>query len=294
MKKFLIIFIMAALFIGCGKTNKAKEEIKLKGQYIYVEKRLDTSSISKDKMKEERDTIFAENDSLAYVYAYRKFCISQEVVNKVEKETGILPYSPISFSLYDDKGNAVLVKISNETLASIRKENNLEIMGGDGNSGKDSVLMAKLKPLFSFKGDEFDANGTVWVTPKSAPKYVDVNSIYCYFAQTGNSVSNFRIKIQYRADEWLFIRKYQFLIDGKPFEFIPSKMERDNRDYIWEWCDEAIGASDEELIKALANAKTVKVKFIGDQYHDIRKLSSKEIKGIKNTYDLYKAMGGTF
>lgn len=61
-----------------------------------------------------------------------------------------------------------------------------------------------------------------------------------------------------------------------------------------EWCDESIDSKYEFLISAIANAKNVKVKFQGDQYYDVRTLSSEEIKYIKKTYDFYLALGGEF
>ena len=51
--------------------------------------------------------------------------------------------------------------------------------------------------------------------------------------------------------------------------------------------------NDIELIKALSNAKTAKIKFIGRQYHDIKTISQKQIKGIKDAVNLYLAMGGS-
>jgi hypothetical protein len=111
-----------------------------------------------------------------------------------------------------------------------------------------------------------------------------------------DGVSNFRLRIQYYSDDWLFIRKYQFSIDNKAYEFIPNNVETDsgNGGYIWEWCDENIHSNNDiELIKALSNAKTAKIKFIGRQYHDIKTISQKQIKGIKDAVNLYLAMGGS-
>ena len=42
-----------------------------------------------------------------------------------------------------------------------------------------------------------------------------------------DGVSNFRLRIQYYSDDWLFIRKYQFSIDNKAYEFIPNNVETD-------------------------------------------------------------------
>lgn len=156
----------------------------------------------------------------------------------------------------------------------------------------DSVVKV-FRPDFTFKKDEFE--NRTWVEPKNRPKYTNVNKIFCYFQLNDKKVSNFRLCIQYTADDWLFIKKITFNIDGdRNIIYIPQKMERDNNSTIWEWCDDQIDNKYEFLISAIANAKKVKVKFDGQQYYDIRILSSAEIKYIKKTYDFYLALGGKF
>ena len=100
--------------------------------------------------------------------------------------------------------------------------------------------------------------------------------------------------MQYYSDEWLFFNRVQFSIDGKAYEYVPLNTETDNGDggYIWEWFDESITNSDKDLISALSNAKSAKMKLIGRQYFDIRTISKDQIKNIKRTLDLYKEMGG--
>lgn len=120
--------------------------------------------------------------------------------------------------------------------------------------------------------------------------------MFCYFMKDNDGVSNFRIQIQYYADNWLFIRKYQFSIDGKAYELMPNSVERDNSDdKIWEWCDHCITLdSEKQIIQALSNAKNAKIKMIGDQYYHIRTIKQSELKSIKETVQLYNAMGGVF
>ena len=94
----------------------------------------------------------------------------------------------------------------------------------------------------------------------------------------------------------MFFDKIQFSIDGKAYEYIPLSTETDSGDggYIWEWFDENVSTvNDKELLKALANAKSAKMKFIGRQYHDIKNISKEQLNGIKRTIDYYKALGGS-
>lgn len=160
----------------------------------------------------------------------------------------------------------------------------------------DSAKIKELEPFFYAKKDEFDPNGLVWYKPKSAPKYTNRNGIYCYFQSNKGMPSNLRLRLQYYADDWLFFKKVQFSIDGKAYEYIPMDTETDsgNGGKIWEWFDESMGKSNTELLDALANAKSAKMKLIGDQYYDIKTINSTQIRDIKRTLDLYKAMGGEY
>lgn len=155
----------------------------------------------------------------------------------------------------------------------------------------DSIVKA-FRSDFTFKKDEFD--NKTWVEPKNRPKFVNVNGVFAYFELNDNVATNFRFSVQYTSDDWLFIQQILFNVDGKHLTFIPQKMEHDNEDYIWEWFDEQITIADEPLIKAIANAKTVKMKLQGKQYYNIRSLTQREIQYLKKTYNFYKALGGQF
>lgn len=255
-----------------------------------------------EKEKAPED-IYAKNDSLAYVEAYTRWCISLEVWNKMAaKDGGVLLPIPVGFKLYNANEREIYVAIHPEKLKDIEdrvkalahKDENGTSEVEHAESSIDSVAIDKLSPFFNFKKDEFDPRGRTWIKPKSAPKYIDMNGIYCYFMRTDDGVSNFRFSVQFYADDWLFIRKCQFLIDGKAYEYIPSNVERDNADgYIWEWFDEKVESSNDiEIIKALAQAKSAKIKFIGRQYYKIRNISEKDILNIRRAVDLYTAMGG--
>lgn len=154
----------------------------------------------------------------------------------------------------------------------------------------DSLLVKKLKPLFRNNTDEFSKDKTTWITPRESAKYRNMNGLYCYF-----SSNNLRFVFQYHSDSWLFFSKCQFLIDGKSFEYIPSNQKRDNDETgITEWFDDPVDTTNKDIIIALSNAKSAKLKLIGDNYVDYRVISKKQITSIKNTLDYYKALGNYF
>ena len=165
---------------------------------------------------------------------------------------------------------------------------------------KNAEVIKTHKSLFTEKKDDF--SNYAWVEPKDAPRYRNRNGIYCYFKLENGVASNFRFVYQYYADDWLFIKNMIFNFDGENNITIVPKMETDCGDggMIWEWCDEFVSSLsnvngiDEEFIKSIANAKSVKVKMNGKQYYDTRTLTAKQIKSIKDTYEYYIALGGKF
>lgn len=160
-------------------------------------------------------------------------------------------------------------------------------------AGADVARVKQLSKFVSFKKDEYDGN--TWVTPKSKPAYRNRNGIYCYFSKDADKVSNFRLAIQYFADDWLFIEGYRFVIDGETFRYSPMKVERDNGGGdIWEWSDEKVSLPAINIIQALVKAKSAKMRFEGAQYYKEKIITAAQIKAVKDVYDLYRAMGGTF
>lgn len=293
-KKLLLLFLMSLTLFSCKKNYKYVEKVEKEGIFGGTER------------EEKEEEFKAENDTAAYLEAFKKFLISQKVEMEMKKSIGKSSYSPLSFSVYDDKGNDIsYINFNNKekrekeitksilSLGTTSSESNIS----QTKSKIDSAKIKELKSFFREKKDEFSPDGQTWVKPKSSPAYTNQNGIYCYFQTENNIPNNFRFRVQYYSDEWLFFQKIQFSIDGKAYEYIPLNTENDsgNGGYIWEWFDEGVSSSeDKKLLNALANAKSAKMKFIGRQYYDVKNISKEQINSIKRTIEYYKALGGTF
>ena len=306
-KHLLLIFILALILLESCESKKS---------YKYIEVINNESVLSGPGIKEKEPKIIkAVSDSAAYLEAYRYFCVSQKVNLEMKESIGKVYSTPLRFKLIDNDGNDItnlvffekqdslkknikdiVFSMNNSIKESIGKNKKKEIETFKQTAKVDSSIIKKLEPFFNAKKDEFDPSGLVWHKPKSAPKYTNQNGIYCYFQSNDGIPSNLRLRLQYYADDWLFFKKVQFSIDGKAYEYIPMNTETDSGDsgHIWEWFDEAMGKSNTELLDALANAKSAKMKLIGSQYHDIKTITSTQIRDIKRTLDLYKAMGGEY
>jgi hypothetical protein len=282
--------------------------------YKYIEKVSEESTLGGAYIKEKDEVIIkAKDDSTAYLEAFKKFCITVKVNKDLAQSMGKTYSTPLSFKVLNEKGE----DITNTTLFASRIQREKEIEeqifsmknsiqdaidrnkkekteGFKETAKIDSAKIKELKQFFRIRKDEFSTTGKTWYEPKSAPKYTNRSGIYCYFQTENDFPSNLRFRMQYYSDDWLFFSKVQFSIDGKAYEYVPMDTETDSGDggHIWEWFDESVSENDKELINALANAKSAKMKLIGRQYFDVRNISQDQIKGIKRTLELYQAMGG--
>lgn len=305
MKQVLFTFLTFTI-ISCQQSKR----------YEYIEIGIEKSVFGNTE-RDEKDgqIILAKTDSIAYLNAYQKFCISEKVAKDMEEVYGTSPIMPIDFKLLDEQGNNIsslihfnkidslkagirsrIFTMKNSVKENVKEYRKKEVTDFKNSAKIDSAKINELEPYFYIKKDKFDPDGRVWYKPKSAPKYVNRNGIYCYFQSIDGIPSNLRLKLQYHDDEWLFLYKVQFLIDGKAFEFIPTDTETDsgNGGQIWEWFDEPLRKSHAELLYALANAKSAEMKLIGKKYYDIKTITTTQIRSIKRTLELYKAMGGMY
>lgn len=300
MNRIIFIAVLLMLITSCSSNNK-------KYKYVEIVKSQSIFDGSREIKENEPVEIMAPTDSDAYLDAFRKFCISLSVHESwVKKGNGGFSSEPLRFALYDENGIDIVPSISfagkEAKEAEIRK-NIMEIDIDEDKSTSeqltakvDSAKIKELLPYFKVKKDEFDPNGRIVYTPKSAPQYINRNGIYCYFIVNNGSPGSLRFVVQYYADDWLFFKKIQFSIDDNAYEFVPLNTETDNGDggKIWEWFDESLTPTDHDLIYALSEAKTAKMKLIGRQYHDIKVISKAQITDIKRALDLYHAMGGNY
>lgn len=313
-----LLLVLSTLFtFSCNSNSSSskgsKETLPEMKTYSYIEVIFEDDITGRPVMKEKEPIeIHQTADSLAYIEAYRKFCIFKEAVKKTNQDLGSqgVTTEVKEFKLLNESGINIVptIKFTTKELQEkeIRDQLSKVLDNSDSNSGSsltletkhieiDSLKVSQLSPNFIITKDEFSNENLCWYTPKSAPKYVNQNGIYCYFQTINGKASNLRLKVQYAASEWLFFQYVKFSIDDKAYSYYPSKVETDSGNGgIWEWFDSSLTDSDKELIYALANAKVAKIKFEGRQYSKVKDISAKQIAAIKQTLELYNALGGSF
>lgn len=267
-----------------------------------------STSIEKDSR-----TIKAHTDSAAYLDAYQWFCISLKVNRDMKQALGTVYSTPKEFRLFDEKGIDISKSVffadkdkrekeiedlifsrSNSIQEAVDRNKKEKVESYMQSVSVDSSKIKELDKYFRKSIDEFSNNNRTWYKPNNAPQYTNRNGIYCYFQTEDGMPGNLRFRLQYYAEEWLFFSRVQFSIDGKAYDYIPLDTETDSGygGYIWEWVDESISESDKDLIKALANAKSAKMKLIGRQYYDVKTITQDQINSFKRTIELYQALGG--
>jgi hypothetical protein len=150
--------------------------------------------------------------------------------------------------------------------------------------------IAKIKPRLRSKYNEFDQ--IAWIKHETSPKFVNKNGIYLYFGLKDKKPTILRFRIQYYADEWVFIDSYDFSIDGQVYTYYPIEVERDNDNTIWEWLDEPVNQESFKIIKAIINSKSAKVRFKGSQRFDSRVISQAEKNAMADIIDFYRYVHG--
>lgn len=254
--------------------------------------------IDANGIEHETEEIKEFNDTAAYIEAYKKFLITLKVEKEMKEKFGDEAKTK-KFRLYNDKKEDITG--IDFTTKEEKEEEERKLLSSIGNVfgsseiqkiERDSAIIKELSPYFEIKKDEFDVQGRTWYYPKGAPKFINREGIYFYFEDKEGIAKNLRLKIQYYGNDWLFIEKYIFNIDGFPIEFIPQEVERDNNNKVWEWCDEGMTAFEASLIDAIRYGKEIKMKYVGRQYGKVRVLSHKEITAMKRSIEMYEAMGG--
>ena len=152
---------------------------------------------------------------------------------------------------------------------------------------KENFDKAK-QALKSFRKKEDEFEGVKFFSEKRTPYYANVNFIYPYISNSSNNYY-LRLKLQYTSDNWLFINRAIFLIDGIKYE-ISGNFKRDNNSTIWEWLDLSVGDKERNILEMLANSKKAKVRYEGDKYYKDRTITSKEKSIIRKTLKVYDGL----
>ncbi len=267
--------VLIALLTGCG--DNSREEI--------------------NKLIEENKSLKNEISELKYGASRLLSQAESEYTKKNWKETKLIleklkenhPGSSESTKA-DSLLNKVISEIKAEEITAAK-------LAAESAAKEEKIKIDEQKRISSAtsrmrtKYDEIE--GVTWYSDKSSPKFANANSFHIYFGKKKGESPWLRLKVQYSADDWLFIRAFTLVVDGRKFEKSPAKFERDHDGEIWEWYDEGLSSSDLEMIKAIITSKKSTIRFAGDKYYNDRTISTAEKKALQSVLDAYSVLGGT-
>lgn len=199
-----------------------------------------------------------------------------------------------------DKGELQLARLKIDSIflynPSIRSDSGLVKMSQTVDSlfkiRKDKVINS-LMPKIRKTSD--DMRGLNFYEDATSPKFVNYNGFFAYISEDVKSKSyTLFLKIQYTAEDWLFIQKYTVKTDDDIFDIIPVRQMLTDHDggEIWEVYNESVDALTLKRIKQISESKTAKIRHEGREYYKDRIISEKEKQALKRILDLYSAFKG--
>jgi len=138
--------------------------------------------------------------------------------------------------------------------------------------------------------------GITWYQDKSSPRFVNSNGFFLYMGTSKGFATTLRFQIQYFGDDWLFIDKYFFNVDGATKTIDPSygDIEKDNDSEVWEWFDTDPNSSEVELINSIIKSKKTVMRIVGSQYYKDVVITSTQKKALKRVLIVYEGLGGKY
>ncbi|MGF7076800.1 hypothetical protein [Mucilaginibacter sp. 3215] len=151
----------------------------------------------------------------------------------------------------------------------------------------DSQTFKKLYRKAYRKADKF--TGNIEIADQSSPRYVNINGFYIYI-MNDSSGPTLRFATQYVSNDWLFINEMIINADGENSTLTPE-FKRDSGDgSIWEWCDMSVPDENIPMLVKIAGAKKVSLRYSGDKYYQVVKVTAKQQAAIKRELQLYKGL----
>ncbi|GAA4279281.1 hypothetical protein GCM10022259_40060 [Aquimarina mytili] len=199
------------------------------------------------------------------------------------------------------KGKILLKKVENKILETARS--NREAKGSEEENEEDIAEKqdntdseANKKALAKMQ-KKYDINNDVtWYRDKSSTKLSTKNYVQTYIGKKekkpwlGLSINYFSKK------KWLHIQRIEITVDGEIFEITETTpgefKEKQESGGKREWLDRVVKNEDLMLTQKIAAAKTVKIKFVGEDDVYTRTIPKAEKKAIQNVLKAFVALGG--
>lgn len=206
-----------------------------------------------------------------------------EEVKKVVKETAALEaavqtrntlQAAQTDALIDSIGKVTLKK--EETIVSVQQafsglnDDAAALVTEKETLEKAAEKLEKLKKDAAFKKLKTKTDkkqGITWYSSLNEPKYAGSRSYVQPVIGVRDEEVRLYLRLHYAGTEWVFFENVTLIADGKEttYSFDYFAVQRANRgSKVWEWADVTAGAEEVQLLRILADAAVVTVRFAGD------------------------------
>ncbi|TNC51897.1 hypothetical protein FHG66_03545 [Rubellimicrobium rubrum] len=153
-------------------------------------------------------------------------------------------------------------------------------------AGRRDTLLAAL----TRDEDRFDP-GTVWYNHPYNPRFDDVRlPIWLYIGCKANGQPWFRLRTNWLGDMRISVQGIEAIYDGMTETLTSGAYKIDADALGWEWRDEQVDVYQIEVLRSLASAREVRLRYKGDPYFVEVELTAEEQQAIADMIELYDLM----
>jgi hypothetical protein len=133
--------------------------------------------------------------------------------------------------------------------------------------------------------------GVTFYQHPNTPKYLNSRStVYLYIGRKGDGKPWLRMKVQYTADDWLFVKDVAAWHDGVKEQLVSGRFETDHNSDIWEWVDVTPSSYQIAVLRSLADSKEAILRFTGGKYRRDVKFSAGDKRAIREVLMAYEVL----
>lgn len=243
---------------------------------LFIVISLSSYSQSKRELRLTISMLVGQKDSLKDIINEHKLMNDslKAELNQLQRINDLLRDS-LSFAHFSKE------KSSNKT-KNVATDNQSDSIGIN-----DSFFVQKNFDKFKERTFISDSRSSTYCRNGNAGAY-----LHPYFSirNNGSKSNSFMARMQYKANDWLFIEKIILLVDGKQYEFKGDVKQDNSSSTIYEWIDVPISKELlQKIISSNHKGQEIDIRFVGDVYSKDFTLNDWQIKGIKNLLDLYNS-----
>ena len=281
--KYSIPTLVTLLIVSsCAVSQKDNDELKKENQQLKIEfdelqKENQQLKIELDELKNGPDRLLSEGKNFIEAKNYQDS--KNSLIQLIDK------HSATSQAI---EAKRLLTEIDNLIEIEKKKEERERIENEKAERDRLANATRKLKTKYD------DIRSITWYYDKTTPSYTNYNSFHLYMGKEKSGIPWLRFRIQYTADDWLFIQSYIIKTDdtSHTIETKYGEVETDSDSDIWEWYDVPLNNELYNIITDVINSKSVKLRYNGKQYYKDRTITGTEKQALKNILDAYEALGG--